>query len=249
VLIAKWFGAERYGGTPGLLAKIGLYGVLVGTPVVTVSTFLEASPLAATSGELTILGSIPMLASVFVMCAVAAEEAKRLRVKGPLGIVRESLTFGLLFLPYWINIVVMLPSVYIDSHYTRFAAQDYGVYYLNAFTTGHEHALVTLTAILLFMLVALMFGVKGKTGALAGLTLVAGYIVSTTANTYYMFNLLPNGSEYVPYIGDGIALMVIGVLVGLVGMTISIARRFLRPQPPSLGNGLRSASSTEGSGA
>ncbi|HVP23789.1 MAG TPA: hypothetical protein VMS77_07755 [Conexivisphaerales archaeon] len=226
LLIAKWFRVEGYLGAPGTLARLGLCGILVGTPISLVSIFEVASSASASSGLLTVLGSIPMQASIFLMCAIAAGERRRLGVVGPLGIARESLTFGLVFLIYWIDIAVTLPSVYIDSHFVRFSSQYYSVYFLAAFATGHEHALVTLSAVLLFMLVTVMSGVRGKMGALAGLAFISGYILSTVANNFYIFSIVPNGADYVPYIGDGIALIVVGVLLSLGGMLFQwLARR------------------------
>jgi hypothetical protein len=237
VLIVKWFRADRYLGAPGLLVKAGLYGVLVGTPVVALFAFAAMSTITATTGEITILSSVPMQASVFVMCAVMAEEVRRLHIRGLLGAIRESLTFGLLFLLYWADIAVALPAIYVVANFARFSSQYDATYYLATFQTGNEHALVTLTAVLLFMLVAVMFGVRGKIGGVAGLSLISGYVLSTTADVFYMFNLIPNGSEYVPYIGDGIALMVIGVLVALVGILALSRRQILHSLFPSALNG------------
>ena len=236
VLVVKWFGADRYVGATGLLVKLGLYGVLIGTPAMAIATFVVASTATQSSGELTVLGSIPMEASVFVMCAVMVKEAGRLRARGPLGMIRESLTFGLLFLLYWVNVAVTLPSLYVDADYSRFSAQYLAIAYMNAFAIGHEHALVVLTAMLLFMLVALMFGVTGVVGALAGWALIAGYVLSTTANVFFIFNAASGGSQYVAYIGDGLGLMLIGVIIALVGMLMAGVRRLIHAKStPVLG--------------
>jgi hypothetical protein len=232
VLVAKWFAADRYGGAPGLLAKTGLYGVLIGT-LFAAAAVPAALAFTLIAGELTILGSGPMLASVFIICAVAVGEARRFHLKVPIWLVKEPLTFGLLFLLYWVNMAVMLPSIYLGSHYARFTSQYFAVYYLDAFTVGHEHALVTLTAILLFILLALTLGVRGKIGALAGLALIAGSVVSSVANVFYIFDLIPNGYVYIEYIGDGIALIVIGVMVAFLGMIASSAKRVLPLWAPS----------------
>ncbi len=225
VLIVKWFGADRYLGAPGLLVKIGLYGVLVGTPAVALFALLAMPTITVINGEFFIVSSIPMQAAVFVMCAVMVQEARRLRMGGPLAALGESLAFGLLFLLYWADAAVTLPAVYVFAHLKGFTNQPFAIYYLNTFQTGIEHALVTLTAILLFMLVALVFGVKGKVGALAGLSLTVGYVVCTTANLLFIFNLMTNGQTFFPFIEDGIFLMVIGVMLALGGIFASNWRR------------------------
>jgi hypothetical protein len=96
-----------------------------------------------------------------------------------------------------------------------------GFYYRQVFAIGHEHALVTLLAISLMMLVALMFRVRGIVGAVAGLTMTVGYLVCTVANVFFIFFLVPNGSTFISYMSDGIALMFVGVLLALVGIAFS----------------------------
>jgi hypothetical protein len=155
------------------------------------------------------------------MFAAMYEEAKRLHVRGPLGVLRESLTFGMLFVLFWVNIAVTLPGIYVAVNLARFNGQYLGFYYRQVFAIGHEHALVTLLAISLMMLVALMFRVKGIVGALAGLTMTLGYVICTVANLFFIFFLVPNGSTFISYMSDGIALMFVGVLLALVGIAFS----------------------------
>ncbi len=221
VLAAKWFKAEEYTGTPGLFAKVGLYGTLVGIPIVVASMLVAAPTATGPTGDLTIFSGILLQASLFIMFAVMYEEARRLHVRGPLGVLRESLTFGMLFVLFWVNIAVTLPGIYVAVNLARFNGQVLGGYYQQVFAIGHEHALVTLMAISLMMLVALMFGVKGVVGALAGVTMTVGYVVCTTANVFYIFFLMPNGPTFISYMSDGIALMFVGVLLALMGITIS----------------------------
>jgi hypothetical protein len=229
VLVVKWFRADRYLGAPRLLVKIGLYGVLISTPAVALFALAAMPTITAITGEFFIVSSIPMQASVFVMCAVMTQEAKKLHIRGPLGVMKESLPFGLLFLLYWAEVAVALPAVYVFVHIKGFTNQYSAIYYLETFQTGIEHALVTLTAVLLFMLVAVMFGVRGKIGTLAGLFLTVGYVVCTTANLLFLFNLMTNGMAYFPYIEGGIALIVIGVMVTLVGIFTSSWRQIFHP--------------------
>ncbi len=225
LLIVKWFRADQYLGAPGLLVKIGLYGVLIGTPAVALFALAAMPTITTITGEFFIVSGIPMQASLFVMCAVMAEEVKRLHIRGPIGAMKESLAFGLLFLLYWGDFAVTLPAVYVFAHLKGFTNQSFAIYYLDTFQVGIEHALVTLTAVLLFMLVAVMFGVRGKIGALAGLSLTVGYVVCTTANIFFVFNLMTNGQTFFPYIEDGIALIIVGVMAALAGIFASSWRQ------------------------
>jgi hypothetical protein len=130
------------------------------------------------------------------------------------------LLFGLLVF-FWVNNAVTLPGVYVAVNLARFNGQYLGFYYNEVFVIGHEHALITLTAISLMMLVALMFNVKGFLGALAGLTMTAGYLTATLANVFYIFYLIPNGQVFVSYMSDGIALMFVGVCAAMLGIALS----------------------------
>jgi hypothetical protein len=103
----------------------------------------------------------------------------------------------------------------------RFNGQYLGFYYRQVFAIGHEHALVTLLAISLMMLVSLMFRVKGVLGAVAGVSMTVGYVVCTVANVFFIFFLVPNGSTFISYMSDGIALMFLGVVVAMVGIAFS----------------------------
>jgi hypothetical protein len=229
LLAVKWFDAESYRGTPGLFVKIGLYGTLVGVPIVVATSLWAAPEATGPTGDLNMYVAILLQASLFLMFAMMYEEAKRLHVRGPLGVLRESLTFGMLFVLFWVNIAVTLPGVYVAVNLARFNGRYLGFYYQEVFTIGHEHALITLTAVSLMMLVALMFGVKGILGAVAGLTMTVGYVVATTANLFYIFYLIPNGPTFISYISDGIALMFVGVLLALVGIAISRGGRQAAP--------------------
>ena len=221
VIAARWFMADTYRDTAGLFVKVGLCGIIVGVPVVVASMLAIASSEVGPMGGITALEGVLLEASLFLMFAMMYGEARRLRVRNPVALLRESLTFGMLFVFFWVNVAVTLPGVYVAANLARFNGQYLGFYYRQVFVIGHEHALVTLTAISLMMLVALMFNVKGVLGALAGTTMTAGYVICTVANVLFMFFLIPNGSTFIEYMSDGIALMFLGVLLATVGMLLS----------------------------
>jgi len=128
------------------------------------------------------------------------------------------MSYGMLFVIFWVNVVVTLPGIYVAVNLKRFVGLPNEV----AFVTGHEHILITLTAIALLMLMAVAYDVKGRLGALAGAALTSGYIVSTAATVLYMFyDWDPLGSAYVPYIDAGIVTTLVGVFLSLIGIARS----------------------------
>jgi len=214
-MIVRHFGGDTYEGIPGIFVKLGLYGILVGLPTTTVTTFATVPMGVAAHNAITVFAGILLQASLFVMYAIMAVEGRRLRIRSPVGIVKNIMAFGLLFIIFWVNVVVTLPGIYVAINMKSFVGLPNEL----AFITGHEHVLIALTAMALVMLIALVYNVKGRLGALAGLALTSGYIVSSGATVYYMFldwNFV--SSVYLPYIGGGIVLMVLGIVCELLGL-------------------------------
>jgi hypothetical protein len=221
VLIVKWFGADRYIGTYGRSVKLGLYSVLVGLPAIVIATFDSLYEGTITTGGITIFAAILVQASLFVMYPTMVQEGKRLHVRNPIRLLKESLTFGLLFVLFWVNIAVTMPGMYVGLNAYNFENQYLGAFFMKTFITGHTHMLVTLVAVTVVMLAALMYKVKGAVAAFAGITSTAGYMITSVANFFYMLRLYPNGSYYFEYIAIGITLMLAGVLVALLGIAFS----------------------------
>lgn len=215
VLLVKHFRADHYLGNPGGFVKLGLYGIMVGVPAVTISTFATVPLGVAAHNAITIFACILLQASLFVMYAMMVVEATNLGIRSPIGVFRNMLTYGLLFVIFWVNVVVTLPGIYVALNLKRFVGLPNEI----AFITGHEHILVMLTAVVLLMLTAHVYGVRGKLASFTGITITAGYVLSSAAATLYVFvDWNPLGSVFLPYGGVGIGLMVIGVSAALVGM-------------------------------
>jgi len=212
-LIARYFGADSYLGTPGLFVKIGLYGLLFGIPTTTVATFATVPLGVAAHNAITAFAAILLQASLFIMYAIMAVEGRNLGISNAKGVLKNIMTFGLLSIIFWVNVVVTLPGIYVAVNMKSFRGQPNEL----AFITGHEHILITLTAVAALMLVAHMYRVKGKMGIIGGSALTAGYVLSSAATVPYMFlDWNTVGSVYMPYIRAGIALMLVGTLIVLV---------------------------------
>jgi len=218
VLVVKHYKADGYKGVPGAFVKWGLYGMIVGVPTVTVSTFGTVPIGVEAHNAITIFATILLQAALFIMYAIMAVEWRRLRIGGMRGLAKNIMSYGMLFVIFWVNVVVTLPGIYVAVNLKRFVGLPNEV----AFVTGHEHILITLTAIALLMLMAVAYDVKGRLGALAGAALTSGYIVSTAATVLYMFyDWDPLGSAYVPYIDAGIVTTLVGVFLSLIGIARS----------------------------
>jgi len=214
-LIARYFGADGYLGTPGLFVKIGLCGLLFGIPTTTVATFVTVPLGVAAHDAITAFAAILLQASLFIMYAIMAVEGRNLGIGNAKGVLKNIMTFGLLFIIFWVNVVVTLPGIYVAVNLKSFRGQPNEL----AFITGHEHILITLTAVAALMLVAHMYRVKGILGIIGGSGLTAGYVLSSAATVPYMFlDWNTVGSAYMPYIRAGIALMVVGTLTVLVSL-------------------------------
>ncbi len=214
-LIVKEFRADLYDGIPGLFVKIGLYGTLVGVPTTAVATYATVPMGVAAHTSITAFAGILLQASLFISYAIIYVEGRKLRPRLLLGVLRNMMTFGLLFILFWVNVAVTLPGIYVAVNLQNFR----GLPNEQAFITGHTHALITLTALTLLMLLAHAFRVRGKLGALGGYALTAGYVLSTAATVFYMFyDWNPITSAYVPYIGAGVVLIAAGVAATVLGI-------------------------------
>ncbi|MCL5068033.1 MAG: hypothetical protein M1368_06745 [Thaumarchaeota archaeon] len=220
-LIVKAFRADRYIGIPGLFIKIGLYGTLLGIPTTTIATYATVPMGIEAHNGIEAFAAILLQSALFITYAIIYTEAKKLGTRYTIGILKNMMTFGLLFILFWVNVVVTLPGMYVAINLARFQGGPNE----QVFITGHEHILVTLTALTLLMLIAKAYKVRGKLDIISGLTLTTGYLLSTGATIPFIFyNWDPYTSPYVPYIMAGIVLMMIGVATTLIGLALSKER-------------------------
>lgn len=225
-LIVKEFKADLYYGIPGLFVKIGLYGTLLGIPTVAVATYATMPMGVVAHNAIIGFAAILLQAALFVTYAIIYTEAKNLKTGFVAGIARNMMMFGLLFILFWVNVVVTLPGIYVAFNLSSFAGGPNE----QAFITGHTHALIILTALTLLMLIAHSFGSRGKLSTLGGFTLTLGYLVSTGATVLYIFyDWNPTTSVYIPYIGAGIVLILVGIASTLTAIGISKFNPFVKP--------------------
>lgn len=217
-LIVKVFRADKYSGIPGLFVKIGLYGTLVGIPATTIATYATVPMGIEAHNGIEVFASILLQSALFVAYAVMFMEAKNLGIRSPLGILKNLMSFGMLFILFWVNVVVTLPGLYVAMNLSLFRGQPNE----QVFITGHEHVLITLTALTLLMLIARVYYVKGRLAMISGFMLTSGYLVSTAATIPFIFyDWNAYTSPYVPFIMGGIILMIVGVVITLVELGLS----------------------------
>ena len=222
-LIVKEFRADLYEGIPGVFVKIGLYGTLLGVPTTAVATYATVPLGVAAHTSITAFAGILLQSALFVAYAIIYVEAKK--VRPPIGVLRNIMTFGLLFILFWVNVVVTLPGIYVAVNLGNFR----GLPNEQAFITGHTHVLITLTALTLLMLLAHYYGVRGRLGFAGGFLLTVGYLVSTAATVFYIFiDWNPMTSVYIPYMGAGIILIALGVAVTVAGIGLSRGKPLMR---------------------
>jgi hypothetical protein len=131
------------------------------------------------------------------------------------------LVFGLLFTFLWVNVAVSLPGIYVALHLRQFAGLPNEV----PFIRGHEHALVTITAMALLLLVGSIFNFKGRARILIGSTITAGYVIGLGAAVPYIF-LNPDlyAGFAIRFIQIGIVLMLAGVLATILAAVTYLRR-------------------------
>jgi hypothetical protein len=213
-LAAEHFGVKRFKGVRGLFADIGMYSMFLGVPVVAVSTFATVPFGVEAHNVITPFSAILLQGALFVMYALMADLALKpgsgSRVKK---LFSDPLSFGLLFIFMWVDVAVGLPGIYVAVNLNRFRGSLNEV----PFILGHEHALITLTAMALLLLGVSIIGIEGFPRKLIGLTVTAGYVIGTGAAVLFIFlDPNPDGGFAMPYIQLGIVLMLAGVITTIV---------------------------------
>jgi hypothetical protein len=214
VLTAEHFGVKRFEGLRGFFAEIGMYSMFVGVPVVAISTFATVPFGVEAHNVITPFSAVLLQGALFVMYAVMADLALKPGSDSKLKkLFGDPVSFGLLFIFMWTDAAVGLPGIYVAVNLSKFRGSINEM----PFLLGHEHALITLTAMALLLLGASIIGIKGFSRKLIGLTVTAGYVIGTGAAVLFIFlDPNPNGGFAMPYIQVGIVLMLIGVLTTIV---------------------------------
>ena len=119
-LIVKVFRADKYKGIPGLFVKIGLYGTLIGIPTTTIATYFTVPMGIEAHNGIEAFAAILLQSALFVTYAVMYVEAKNLGIRSPLGILKNLMTFGMLFILFWVNVVVTASGIVRCHQYFTF---------------------------------------------------------------------------------------------------------------------------------
>ena len=221
-LVAEHFGMKKLDGVRGLFADIGMYSMVLGAPVVAISTFATVPFGVEAHNVITPFSAVLLQGALFVMYAIMADLALK-PGKGNMlrKLLSDPLSFGLLFIFMWVDVAVGLPGIYVAVKLSKFR----GSLNEGPFILGHEHALIVLTAMALLLLAVSVIGIRGIARKAIGLTVTVGYTVATGASIFYIFLDPTAGSSFaMPYIQFGIVLMLVGVLATIVTMIGSLRK-------------------------
>jgi hypothetical protein len=220
ILIAEHYGVRRSMGISGIFGRLGYYLCLLGVPFVTITTYASVPFGVEAHNAITPSAILLLQGALFFMYGIFADLVRRQKTGNALsdvfrGVFADPLTFGLLFIFFWVNVVVTLPGIYVAVNLQLFR----GLPNERPFIIGHEHALITLSAIALLLLTIELFQVRGWTRKLVGAISTFGYTISTGAAVPYVF-LDPNPytGVYMPFIQMGILLMVLGTAAGTAAL-------------------------------
>jgi hypothetical protein len=226
ILVAEHYGVRDFVGVRGFFGKLGYYLCLIGVPLVTITTYVSVPVGVAAHNAITPSATLLLQGALFFMYAILADRVVRQKTGSAMknlfrGVFGDPVSFGLLFILFWVNVVVTLPGVYVAVNLRLFR----GLPNERPFILGHEHALITLTAMAMLLLAVEIFHVQGWSRRIIGVASTLGYVISTGASVPYVF-LDPNPyiAAYMPFIQAGLVLMLIGAIAGSVAILLSIKR-------------------------
>jgi hypothetical protein len=214
ILSSYHFGAHSFEGTRGFFVDAGLYLTLIGIPLVSVSTYAAIPFGVAAHNVITPSGAMLLQGALFIMYAIFADFIVKSRGANPIkAVFGDAASFGLLFTFFWVNVAVTLPGIYVAIHLDKFVGLRNEI----PFVLGHEHALIVLTAVALFLLVLVRVCDDTISRKFAGALLTVGYVVATGAALFYIFlDPVPHSSFAIPYMQAGIVMLTAGFLSGLI---------------------------------
>jgi hypothetical protein len=219
LLTSYHFNAHLFKGTKGFFIDLGLYMILIGIPLVSVSTYATIPFGVVAHNVITPSGAMLLQGALLIMYAIFADiVVNRRGVNLIKRLFADIASFGLLFTFFWVNIAVTLPGIYVAIHLDKFAGLKNEI----PFILGHEHMLITLTAVALFLLALVRVCNDTILRRIAGGFLTAGYILATGATLFYIFlDPSPRGSFANPYIQAGIVMLIVGFVIGLILLALA----------------------------
>jgi hypothetical protein len=226
LLTAEHYGVRRFTGVKAIFAKLGYYLCLLGVPLVTVTTYASIPFGVEAHNAITPSATLLLQGALFFMYAIFADLVTRQKTGSLLrnvfrGVFSDPVTFGLLFVFFWVNVVVTLPGIYVAVSLRLFR----GLPNERSFILGHEHALITLSAIAVLLFAVEIFQVRGWARTIIGVFSTSGYVIGTGAAVPYVFlDANPYNGVYMPYIQAGIVLMLLGTAGALAALFACMKR-------------------------
>ncbi|MFX1253104.1 MAG: hypothetical protein ACFFCZ_15970 [Promethearchaeota archaeon] len=139
-----------------------------------------------------------------------------------IAVLKDPVKFGLYLQFIWVNIVVTLPGVFVALNLDLFRSTPY-LLVERAFNAGHWHVLATLTAIIMLLLSADYFEVKGYIRQAIGWVLILGSIIGFGFTVVYMLrNPTVDALLFFLLIDVGVALIFAGTAAYCVFLLIRI---------------------------
>jgi len=226
ILASYHFDAHSFEGTRGFFVDAGLYLTLIGIPLVSVSTYAAIPFGVAAHNVITPSGAMLLQGALFIMYAIFADFVVKGRGANPIkAVFGDAASFGLLFTFFWVNVAVTLPGIYVAIHLDKFVGLRNEI----PFVLGHEHALIVLTAVALFLLVLVRVCEDTVSRKVAGVLLTIGYVVTTGAALFYVFlDPVPHNSFAIPYMQAGIVMLMAGFLLGLMLLIIAARSKSIK---------------------
>jgi hypothetical protein len=226
VLVAEHYDVRRFAGIRGTFGKLGYYSFLLGVPLVTTTTYASIPFDVEAHNAITPCAALLLQGSLFFMYAIFADIVIKTKT-GTLvkdlfrGVFGDPLRFSLLFIFLWVNVAVTLPGIYVAVNLHLFR----GLPNERPFILGHEHALITLTAMALLLFAVELFHVRGWSRIIIGVASTFGYVISTGAAVPYVFlDPDPYVGTYMPPIQGGLVLMLLGSITGSAAILASVRR-------------------------
>ncbi len=205
-LSGRWFHIALLASIPGIIImSVGAWLVITGWEKAHMVINMGANFLLIAAVILTILGWKRTLVDRLGDDYAATPFGSKVRT-----LLEDPIRFGLYLQFTLVNFVVSIPGIWVAVHLDEFregnAASEY------AFNVGHWHVLVTLTAVIIFLLLMDILDLRGRLRKVVGWTVVIGSAIAFIFANVYMLTYAPNGDNKLSFM-----VVDLGLVIAFVG--------------------------------